>query len=192
MRWTILLFWNTLHNQNFDQHYSCSCIRKKNIRSAALWADHQRNAGGCTTLQDFVFSFPTPASPTLLEWPFQQQRGFCLTTSAPVSNVSALACTNSVWPPLRPVSVVQKNKQWPCCPRMSNPSTSPWTARRDSSGWWDNWMAVQHLPWDLVRPRSGLKELAQTMKKAILTWRMIENWFWYVVFQILQIGLQGE
>jgi len=27
------------------------------------------------------------------------------------------------------------------------------------SGWWDNRMAAQHPPQDLVRPRSGLKEL---------------------------------
>ena len=33
-----------------------------------------------------------------------------LTASAPVSGVSAPACTNGVWPPLRPVSVAQKNK----------------------------------------------------------------------------------
>ena len=33
-----------------------------------------------------------------------------LTASAPVSGVSAPACTNGVWPPLRPVSAVHKNK----------------------------------------------------------------------------------
>ena len=42
-----------------------------------------------------------------LEWPFQEQRGFGLTASAPVSDVSAPACTNGVWPPLRPASVAQ-------------------------------------------------------------------------------------
>jgi len=31
------------------------------------------------------------------------------------------------------------------------------------SGWWDNRLAVQHLARVLVRPSSGLKELAQTM-----------------------------
>ena len=44
----------------------------------------------------------------------------------------------------------------PCCPPMSNPSTSSWTARPDGSGQWDNRMAAQHLPRDLVQPSSGL------------------------------------
>jgi len=43
----------------------------------------------------------------------------------------------------------------PCCPPMSNPSTSSWTAWPGGSGRWDNWMAAQHLPRDLVRPSSG-------------------------------------
>ena len=51
----------------------------------------------------------------------------------------------------------------PCCPPMSNPSISSWTARPDSSGRWDNRMVAQHLPRDLVRPSSGYEELAQTM-----------------------------
>jgi len=42
--------------------------------------------------------------------PSQEEPGSGLTASAPVSDVSALACTNGVWPPLLPVSVVQKNK----------------------------------------------------------------------------------
>ena len=44
------------------------------------------------------------------ERPSQGQPGFDLTASAPVSDVSAPARTNGVWPPLRPVSVAQKNK----------------------------------------------------------------------------------
>ena len=43
----------------------------------------------------------------------------------------------------------------PCCLTMSNPSTSSWTARPDGCGRWDNQMAAQHLPRDLVRPNSG-------------------------------------
>ena len=43
----------------------------------------------------------------------------------------------------------------PCCPPMSKPWASPWTAWPDGSGRWDNWMAAQHLPQDLVRPSSG-------------------------------------
>ena len=43
-----------------------------------------------------------------------------------------------------------------CCLPMSNPSTSPWAAWPAGSGWWDNQMAAQHLPRDLVRRSSGL------------------------------------
>jgi len=57
----------------------------------------------------------------------------------------------------------RRSNRWPCCLPMSNPSTSPRIARHDSSGWWDNWLAALHLPRDLVRPSSRLKELAQTM-----------------------------
>ena len=52
-----------------------------------------------------------------------------------------------------------------CCPPMSNPSTSSWTAWPDVSGRWDNLMAAQHLPRDLVRLSSGLYQLAQKAKK---------------------------
>ena len=45
-----------------------------------------------------------------LEWPFQEEPGSGSTASAPVSDVSSPACTNEVCPPLRPVSVAQKNK----------------------------------------------------------------------------------
>jgi len=57
---------------------------------------------------DSALSFPTPA-PTLLEWPCQEKCGSGSTASAPVSDVSAPACTNGVCP-LRPVNVAQKNK----------------------------------------------------------------------------------
>jgi len=49
----------------------------------------------------------------------------------------------------------KRTNRRPCCPPMSNPSISPWTAWPDGSGRWDNWMAAQHLPIDLVRPSSG-------------------------------------
>ena len=44
------------------------------------------------------------------KWPSQEEPGSGLTASAPVSDVSAFACTNGVWSPLRPVSVALKNK----------------------------------------------------------------------------------
>jgi len=62
---------------------------------------------GRTAPKDSAFSSPAP---TLPEWPSQEQLGSGLTASAPVSGVSAPACTNGVWPPLRPASVAQKNK----------------------------------------------------------------------------------
>ena len=44
----------------------------------------------------------------------------------------------------------------PCCLPMSNLLTCSWTTWPDGSGRWDNWMACQHLPRDLVQPSSGL------------------------------------
>ena len=51
-----------------------------------------------------------PRHGTPPEWPSQEEPGSGSTTSAPVSDVSTPACTNGVWPPLRSVSVAQKNK----------------------------------------------------------------------------------
>jgi len=53
---------------------------------------------------------------------------------------------------------------WPCCLSLSNPLTSPRSAWPDGSWWRDNRMAAWHLPRDLMRHSSGLKELAQTTK----------------------------
>jgi len=39
--------------------------------------------------------------------PSQEEPGSGFTASAPVLDVSTPACTNEVWPPLRPVSVAQ-------------------------------------------------------------------------------------
>jgi len=99
-----------------------------------------------------TLSFPTLA-PTLLDWLFWEQHGFNLTASAPVSDVSTPACTNEVWPPLWPMIVAQKNKLSTMSSNVQS-ITSSWTARPDDSGWWDNQMAAQHLPWDLVWPSS--------------------------------------
>ena len=76
----------------------------------AQWADHQWNpewADNPTRLRIFIPETSTHP----LEWPSQEESGSGLTASAPVRGVSALACTNGLWPPLRPVSVAQKNKQ---------------------------------------------------------------------------------
>jgi len=73
----------------------------------AQWADQQWNAeweDNPIKLHIFISDTHHP------EWPSQQESGSGVGTSAPVLDVSAAACTNGVWPPLRPVSVAQKNK----------------------------------------------------------------------------------
>ena len=40
----------------------------------------------------------------------------------------------------------------------------PWNVRPDGPWWWDNRLAAHHRLWDLARPSSGMKELAQTIK----------------------------
>jgi len=130
--------------------------------------------GGWKTLQDSALSSSTPA-PTLLEWPLQEQRESGLTASAPVSDVTAPACTNGAYGLCAPWAWRRITNRWSCCPPVSNPSTSPWTARPDGSGRWDNRMAAQHLPEDLVRPRCEQQQLAQRTKKTpacVGTWTL--------------------
>ena len=93
----------TLHN-NSSVHLTTTTTY---VRRTGQITNGMRS--GWTTLRDFVLSSPTPA-PTLPERPSQEQRGSDLTASAQVSNVSTPVCTNGAWPPLRPVSVAQKNK----------------------------------------------------------------------------------
>jgi len=84
---------------------------------------------GRTTLQDSALSSRTPA-PTPSERLSQEQPGFDVTASAPMSGFSAPACANGacllcglwVWR--------RRTNRRPCCPPMSNPSTSSWSARR--------------------------------------------------------------
>jgi len=100
---------------------------------------------GRTTPQDFALQFQTPVH-TPPEWPSQKEPGSGSSASAPVSGVSAPVCTNGLWPPLRPVSAVQKNK--PSTMSSSNVRSiapPPRTTRPDCSGRWDSRMAVQHL-----------------------------------------------
>ena len=120
---------------------------------AAQWADYQWN--GEWTVRPARLHFhprhrPTPrndppqkslgpAQPPLLQcWTFRLllvQTGY------------GLLCVLWVWR--------RRTNRRPCCPPVSNPSTSPWTAWPDGAGRRDNWMAAQHLPRDLVRPSSG-------------------------------------
>ena len=89
-----------------QQHISSSDNNK--IR-AAQWVDYQCNAEW-TDSPTRLCIFITDTGTHSPEWLSQEEPGSGLTASAPVSDVSALACTNGVWPPLRPVSVAQKNK----------------------------------------------------------------------------------
>ena len=76
--------------------------------------------------------------------------------------VSALACTNGVWLPLRPVSVAQ-NK--PSTMLSSNVQPTDLLMNcTDGSGRWDYRMAVQHPPRDLVRTSSGKKNWLKRLR----------------------------
>jgi len=73
---------------------------KNNIRDA----DHQWNAewsDNPTSLRIFILDTGSPA-PTHAEWPSQEEPGTGITASALVSDGPAPACTNGVWPVLRP------------------------------------------------------------------------------------------
>ena len=92
----------------FGGKHLISLSDNNNIRSAH-WVDHQWNADWAddpTRLRTFISDTGTHPS----ERPSQEQPGSSLIAYAPLSDVSAPACTNGVWPPLRPVSVAQKNK----------------------------------------------------------------------------------
>jgi len=58
----------------------------------------------------------------------------------------------------------RRTNRRPCCPPMSNPSTSPWIARPDGSGRWGNRKAAQHLPRNPARPSSGYKNSLKRKK----------------------------
>ena len=87
------------------------------------------------------------------EWPSQEEPGSGITASAPVSDVSAPACTSSCLLPVQmwygllcDLWVWHRTNRRPRRPTLSNSSTSPRTARPDGSGQCDNRMASQHLP----------------------------------------------
>ena len=125
-----------------------------------VWRSGRITAGmrsGWTTLRDSGLSSPTSA-PTIREWPCQEQRGSGLTASALVSDVSALICTNEVWPP----SAACECGAEQMAGHVVLQSTSSRTAWTEGSGWWDNRLAAKHLPPDLVRPSSGFQQSDQT------------------------------
>jgi len=145
-----------------EQQSSVRLMTTTEVRRSGRITDRMRSFW--TTLRDSVLSPPTLA-PTLLEWLCQGQRGSGFNHLLTGVGHFRSCLHKWLWPLLRPVSVAQKTNCPPCCPQMSNPSTSPWTARPDVSGWRYNRMAFQHLPQDPVRPSSGLKQLAQTIKR---------------------------
>jgi len=116
-----------------------------NNTHAAQWADQDGTRSGRTTPQDSALQFQTPVH-THPQWPSQEEPGSGLTASAPVSDVSAPACTNGVWPPLQPVSVAQKTKLLTMLFSNVQSIDPPRTTRPDDSGRWDNRIAAQHMP----------------------------------------------
>ena len=167
----------------------CQCTTSQTNRDTRLYPPHNNSSihltttttyvrrpgritsgkrSGWTTLRDSALSSPTPAS-TLPEWPFQAKRGSGLTASTPVSDISAPACTNAVWPLCGLWVWRRRANRRPCCPPMPKPPTSSWTARPDGSGWWDIRMTAQHLPRDLVRPSSGLKSWLKRRRRRLIS-----------------------
>ena len=133
-----------------------------------------------TTLQDSVL-LPWHQHPPGM--PSQEQLGSGWTAFTLVSDVSTPAGKNGVWPPLWH----RRTKHRTCFPPMSNPSTSSWTAQLDNSGWWDNRMAAQHLPWGLVQPSSGYEELAQK-KNDRVSLSLLQARFSHEVSVMLYVG----
>ena len=78
------------------------------------------------------------------EWLSQEEPGTSLTTSAPVADVSAPACTNGAWP----VSVAQKNK--PLTMLSSNVQSI------DLCMAWRLWTMRQLNGWSAPAPRSSV------------------------------------
>jgi len=117
-------------------------------QNTAHWADHQWKAellDNLTRLRTFI-----PDTGTHLpEWPSQEEPGSGLTASAPVSDASAPACTNGVWPPLRPVNVAQKNK----LSTMLSSNVQPTDLLMDGTAW-QFWTMRQSNGCSTPAPRS--------------------------------------
>jgi len=73
----------------------------------------------------------------------------------------------------------RRTNRRPCCPPMSNPSTSPWTAWLDGSRRWDNRLAAQHLSRDLLRPRIRSKYEERFALNTTSLKQMKQNKLWY-------------
>jgi len=100
--------------------------------------------------------------------PPKKSLGPASTASAPVLDVSAPVCTNGAWPPLRPVSVAQKNK--PSAMLFSN--VQPIDLSMDCIAW-QFWTMRQSNGCSTPAPRSSVtkqcfNQLAQNTKKIFL------------------------
>ena len=124
-----------------------------NTIRGAQWVDHQWNAewtDNPTRLRIFIPDTGTPPNDPPkkslgLAWSPPHR---CWTFLLLLVQMGHGLCCLWVWR--------RRTNRQPCCPPIFNLSTSPWTTWPDGSGRWDNWMAAQHLPRDLVRPSSGL------------------------------------
>ena len=94
---------------------------------AAQWANHQWNAKWFDNPTWLCIFIPDTSTHQCQTFPLLLVQMGC-----------GLLCGLWVWR--------RRTNRQPCCPPMSNPSTSPWTAWPDSTGQWDSWMAAQHVP----------------------------------------------
>ena len=92
----------------------------------------------------------------------------------------------------------RKTNRWPCCPPMSNTPKSSWAARPDVSGRWDNWVAAQHLPRDLMRhsscKKNGLKRRKSDVNLKHFVYFFVTDetasiWIWFVLEIALVVQL---
>ena len=147
--------------------------------------------------QDSALSPPTPASTQ--EWPSQEEPGSGLTASVPVSDVSAPACTNTVWPPLQPVSMAQKNKP----STMSSSNVVSIDLPTDCMAW-RCWTMRQLNGCSTPAPKSSatkqwFQQLAQTKEESLgknnafnKKRKNVEHWYATVVHLFSAAVKQGE
>ena len=76
------------------------------VRRSGQITNGMRSVDNPTRLRIFILDTGTHPP----EWPSQEEPGSDLPASTPVTDVSAPACRNGVWPPPQPVTVAQKNK----------------------------------------------------------------------------------
>jgi len=127
---------------------------------AAHWADYQWKAEWA---DNTVFS------------PSQEQPGSNLTASAPVSGLFPSICTNGVWPPVRPVSVVQKNKP------LTTLSSNVYSIDLMDCTAWRYWRMRQSNGCSTPVPRSSAAKqwLQERLKRRKSHWCFltVENWY---------------